>query len=629
LFLRVNAAARRWLGLNLGRVLFRRVHDAVGRSMRILVTGGSRFDPRIGRDLFDMGFNIIQAYGLTECAGACTATRPGDPCIESVGPPLDGIEIRIAREADGAADREYPDGEVLVRGPILMQGYFNRPDATAAALRDGWLYTGDLGYLDDKGRLFITGRKKEMIVLASGKNIYPEEIEAVYLKSPFIKEICVLGVSNPDEPSAERLHAIVVPDLDALRERRVVNMREVIRFDIEGLALQLPHHKRVLSFDISQEELPRTTTRKLKRHAIEKAYYQRAAVALAEPPAAEVTPDDRTWLDDPLVARVLPYVRAAAKPGRTVTPGANLELDLGLDSMERVELMAALEQAFGVDIQDDDAHHIFTVRDLVDNVRAGAQRGATAGESVDPWAHLLDADDADAGELAYLLRPRPLYTPLAFVLLKAWSGVMRLCWGLRVTGRPHVAAPGGFLISPNHQSYLDAFVLVATLPYRTFSRTFFVGAAEYFSTPAKRAFARLINLVPVDPDAHLVHAMQAGAFGLRHGKVLVLFPEGERSPDGSVRTFKKGAAILASHLRVPIVPVALHGIYELWPRGGAFRWSSLLPVSGARARVAYGPAIPPPAGEAGTPPTGDTYTAHTSTLREAVLAMWKSLDSAR
>jgi long-chain acyl-CoA synthetase len=216
-----------------------------------------------------MGFNILQAYGLTECSGAATVTRPGDAHIESVGQPLPGVEVRIAGEPGDAGVQGQKDGEVLIRGPIVMAGYHNRPDANADTLRNGWLCSGDLGYLDARGRLHITGRRKDVIVLASGKNIYPEEVEDYYLQSPLIKEICVLGVARPDEPAAERLHAIVVPNLDILRERRVVNMRELIRFDIEGVSLHLPHHKRVLSFDIWLEDFPRTTTRKLKRHVIE------------------------------------------------------------------------------------------------------------------------------------------------------------------------------------------------------------------------------------------------------------------------------------------------------------------------------------------------------------------------
>ena len=153
-----------------------------------------------------------------------------------------------------------------------MKGYYNRPEATAEVLKDGWLYTGDLAYVDAKGNYFITGRAKDVIVLSSGKNIYPEEIECYYLRSPWIKELCVLGLESrkPGEPLSERLHGVIVPNFEVLREHRIVNIREVIRYDVESISATLPATKRILSYDIWQDDLPRTTTRKLRRNEIEK-----------------------------------------------------------------------------------------------------------------------------------------------------------------------------------------------------------------------------------------------------------------------------------------------------------------------------------------------------------------------
>src|SRR5690242_6409835 len=248
---RLAQSAFRWMlktsgfvrkfGINLGPLLFRPVHRMLGPRMRYLVTGGSRLDPSIGRDFEALGFALLQAYGLTETSGGATVTPPDDVVMGSVGKPLGDVQVRIhdpKPPQDGAA---HSDGEILLRGGIVMKGYYNRPDATAEVLRDGWLYTGDLGYIDPGGNLFITGRQKEVIVLSSGKNIYPEEIEAHYLKTPYIKEICVMGLESlPGEPYAERLHAVVVPNFEVLRERKIVNAREVIRFDIENLSAQMP-----------------------------------------------------------------------------------------------------------------------------------------------------------------------------------------------------------------------------------------------------------------------------------------------------------------------------------------------------------------------------------------------------
>ncbi len=623
--LALNGWLRQALGVNFGRVMLRQVHEALGNRMRLLVAGGSRFDPRIGRDLYRMGFNILQAYGLTECSGAATVTRPGDPHIESVGQPLPGVEVRILDEPGQPGDREHEDGEVLIKGPIVMAGYHNRPDANATTLKDGWLHSGDLGYLDARGRLHITGRRKDVIVLASGKNIYPEEIEAYYLQSPLVKEICVLGVTRPDEPSAERLHAVVVPNLELLRERRVVNTRELIRFDIEGISLHLPPHKRVLSFDIWLDDLPRTTTRKLKRNEIERMYRERQAAAAEE--AAGRSEVDVDWAADPHVERVLAAIREFAAPRGPLVASTNIELDLGLDSMERVELLAGLEQTFGVEVDEETALRIYTVRELAEALRP-METAAAEGESaqIDPWTRLL-ATEPDDGALGFLLKAKPIATAVAFVVMKAVFLFARVFLRLRVSGLEMVPADEPCLVSPNHQSFLDVFLLVSTLRFRTFRRLFFVGASEYFETPIRRRFARLVNVVPVDPDTNLVRAMQAGAYGLRHGKVLVLFPEGERSPDGTVKKFKKGAAILSHQLGVPIVPVAIRGVFEIWPRGKRFQWRAFLPWAGVRPVLRFGRPVGPDSAAAA--PGGDSYALLTETLRTSVERMWNALGVGR
>ena len=257
----------RKFGVNPGSLLFRRVHDLFGEQMRFLVTGGSRFDPNIGRDFYSLGVDVLQAYGLTETSGGAFVNSHGRLAIGSVGKPLKGVEAKIV-DAQSADDDSPPSGEILMRGSLVMKGYWNRPEATAEVLKDGWLYTGDLGYFDADGNLFITGRKKEVIILSNGKNVYPEEIEAHYLQSPYIKELCVMGMEGT--AGSDRLYAVIVPNFEVLRQRKVVNAKEVIRFDVEGLSAKLASTKRISGYAIWQEDLPRTTTRKLKRFEIEK-----------------------------------------------------------------------------------------------------------------------------------------------------------------------------------------------------------------------------------------------------------------------------------------------------------------------------------------------------------------------
>ena len=633
--LAVNGWLRYGLRINLGRIFFGRVHRMLGPRMRILVTGGSRFDPVIGRDLVRLGFDIMQAYGLTECSGGATVTRPGDLRIEAVGPALPGVEIRIKpREAaeEDEEDEATPDGEVLIRGGIVMPGYYNRPDANAVTLRDGWLHTGDLGFVDARGRLHITGRMKDVIVLASGKNIYPEEIEAHYLQSPFIKELCVLGLSRHGEPSEQRLHAVVVPDLELMRERRMVNMREQLRFEIEGLSVQVPSHKRILSYDVCVDDLPRTTTRKLKRFEIARRMAGERAGDVEVAPLA-LTDEEQAWLDDPDVDRMMALVGGHVKPGTSLFPGANLELDLGLDSMERVELLTSLEHDVGVRVPEEDAQKIYTVRELVEALRTASASAGAGGEAAPAWDRLLREIPEDDPALAGLRSNRWVLAPLLFAILRAGYLLARVLVGFRVNGIDRLPAEAPFIISPNHQSYLDAFLLVSALPYRVARKLFFVGASEYFATPFMAWVAKQVHVVPIDPDSNLTRAMKAGAYGLRHGKVLLLFPEGERSIDGSVKRFKKGAAILSLHLGMPVVPVAMDGVFDVWPRNRPLQWRALLPNGNVRILMEMGLPLEPHALGGASPAEPATierqYAAATERLRDAVKTMWGALHEQR
>jgi long-chain acyl-CoA synthetase len=614
LLMKIAYHSRR-LGLNLGKLFFGRIHSLLGPKMRYLITGGSAFDVQIGADLRTLGFNVLQAYGLTETSGAATITPVHDNILGSIGKPLKGVEVKIVN-AQAGENLNYPVGEIAISGEIVMKGYYNRTDATAEAIRDGWLYTGDLGYMDNRGNVFITGRSKEMIVLSSGKNVYPEEVEAHYLQSPFIREMCVMGLMNrPGEPLAERLHAVIVPDFEVLRERKIVNAREVIRFDVENLSEDLPNTKRILSFDIWPDPLPRTGTSKLKRFEIQRRVLanepgQNSGRPATEEPSAE----EALWLADPDAQKAMTIIRGMCKAKALVLASSNLELDLGFDSMERVELIVELERALSATAGNETVAGVYTVRELVDALlrtrgTAGGRSTGTAG-----WDAVLSAEPEDPRVLA-VLDQQWFQTCFWFLTGRFVSLFTRIFYGLRVSGKEKLPRSGPFILSPNHQSFLDGPVVSSQIPWRLFRQMFFVGTSEIFGKGVLGYLGRSFKLVPVDPDSNLVNAMRAGAFGLKHGKILVLYPEGERSIDGVPKKFKKGAAILAAHLQVPIYPVAIEGFYEAWPRGKRF------PRLG-KLRIQFGdPVYPPkPLNNA-----DETYEQLTEELRTKVVGMWEGL----
>lgn len=608
----------RRLGWNPGPILFPKIHNIFGGKMRYLVTGGSRFDPQIGRDFHALGIDILQAYGLTETSAAAFATSPDDNVIGSVGKALEGVEGKII-DPQPQEDCSQPVGEIAIRGAIVMKGYWNRPDATAAAVRDGWLYTGDLGYFDADGNLFITGRKKEVIILSNGKNIYPEEVEAHYLKSPYIGEIAVMGLEV--RAGEDRLHAVVVPNFETLKQRKVVNAKEVIRYDIEGLSLQLPSTKRIGSYEIWQQPLPRTTTRKLKRFEIEKRVRSNQATGHQNEADMDsgksLNAEDTAWMEEPGAQRALKIVKEASrtKP-RSISPADNLELDLGLDSMQRIELLVAIEREIGGDVEESRLSEIYTVRELVDAVRESAanSKGGLPLTQTAGWKTILQEDPAEPESRA-LFQPVPSKETFWFVVSRLIQIIASDRFHLRVSGLEKLPSHGPFIICSNHQSYIDPLVLASVLPWQIFRDSFAVGTSEIFGKGFLRTLARWLRIVVVDPDANLIPAMRAGSYGLRHGGVLILYPEGERSIDGEPKRFKKGAAILSIQLQVPIVPVAIEGFHDAWPRGEPFQKFAPL-------QIKFGDAIYPPveakASEA-------AYEELTAQLKRTVVAMWERL----
>lgn len=619
--LMISAAGRK-IGLNPGRIFFRRVHILLGPRMRYLITGGSAFDRQVGRDLRTLGFDVLQAYGLTETSGAATVTPVARNVLGSVGKPLKGVQVRIL-DPQPVEDHEFPVGEIAIAGEIVMSGYYNRPAATAETIQDGWLRSGDLGYIDRRGNLFIAGRKKEIIVLSSGKNIYPEEIETHYLKSPFVREICVMGLmSRPGEPVSERLHAVIVPNFDVLREKKIVNAREVIKFDVENLSMQLPGTKRILSFDIWPEALPRTTTRKLKRFEIQRRVQEAAArgrqEAGAGQSAAEPTAAEALWLADPEVQRGIAVIRQAGKLQKAAMPGDNLELDLGFDSMERVELVVDLEREFGTHVDESVISEVYTVRELIDTVLKARGGEAPLKRETPGWDSILEAEPDDPAALS-VLKNTTFQTLVWHLSGFIVALITRVFFRLKVSGSEKLPAAGPFILCPNHQSFLDGPVVASQIPWRLFKEMFYVGTSEIFGEGLGRRIAGSLKLVPVDPDSNLVNAMRAGAYGLKHNKILVLYPEGERSVDGTPKKFKKGAAILAAHLKVPIYPVAIEGFYDAWPRHRKF-------LRLARLRIRFGDPIYPP--ETMQNPE-ETYRTLTEQLRSCVVEMWEGLRERR
>ena len=581
--LTVNGGLRGLLDLNAGRLFFRTIHRSFGGKLRLAVSGGASFDQAVARDFHRLGFTILQGYGLTETSGAATVTRFEDNAIGSVGTPLNGVEVKI----DDPNEKDI--GEVLIRGPIVTPGYYHNPAANLEAFTaDGWFRSGDLGRFDDGGHLYIVGRKKDVIKLPSGKNVFPEDVEAHYERSPFVSEVCVLGVK--DEASqfkgAEKLCAVVVPNFEYLKARQIANSREWVRWELENLGRELPEYQRAHDFIFRAEPLPRTTTRKVRRFELREQIQTNGGAGPheCEFKEADFSSADRELMNSAAGGGITAAIKQHLPDIRVIHPKMNLEIDLGLDSLSRTECIASLEQALGIRFEPEEATAALTVAEVIQLANAKLSRtngslpapGGTVDEkgiAVKPpsgevqWHEVLTGDPAEIPELQSLSTSRPVTTFLAYLVLKAVFFGARLFFRMEVTGSDtlmNLKPP--YLICPNHQSYLDPLLICSTFPLSVVKHVVHVGASMYFTNFATVQFARLINVVPIDPDTNLLRAMRAGAAALRAGKILNIYPEGQRSFDGQLQEFKKGAAILATELKLPIVPVALDGPWRIWAR---------------------------------------------------------------
>lgn len=572
--LKINGFSRDTLKVNLGRKLFGAVHESFGGELRIAISAGSRFDEKVAEDFHRLGFTIIQGYGLTETSGAATATYEDDNRVGSVGKPMKGAEIKILDpDKDGV-------GEVLIRGTMVFKGYFRNPTATADAFtEDGWFRSGDLGRIDSDGFLYIVGRGKDVIVLPSGKNVHPEDLEVHYLKCPLVAELAIIGVEDESEAraGAEKLAAVIVPDFAYLKQTGVANSKEAIRHALDNLGRELPEYQRVRDYVIRVEPLPRTATNKIKRFQLKKEIETGVISAEAkEKKAWELTAEDKALIETGTGKAVLAAIRQNAKDTDIIHPTMNLEIDLGLDSLGRAETFAALEQAFSTEFEGDEAAQALTVANVIELVNKHGGEDAEI-QSIDlNWSKIVQEADDDFPEVKGILKNRPVFALFAFTVYKCFNLFFRVFMRLEVDGLENLTKlvePGDdgklkktFLVCPNHQSFLDPFVLCSNYPFALFKNIFHVGASEFFSNALMRFIAKMLNVVPVNPDTELMRAMKAGAIGLKNGKVLNIYPEGERAFDGELHEFKKGAAILATALDLPIVPVALDGLQNVWAR---------------------------------------------------------------
>ncbi len=262
LFEKSYAAAEYINDYSIKRQLFRSILAKFGGKFYGFISGGAPLDPSVGEFFERIGIKIFQGYGLSETSPVISMDRGDDRKLLSVGPVLDSYDAKIDPET----------GELLVKGPSVMKGYYNNPEKTAEVLEpDGWLHTGDMGEFDESGRLYITGRIKNMIVLSGGKKVFPEEVESVLETNPNFSEICVFGAKRTSgaKDGTEEIMTVIVPTQDVLDKYTTENeLYSFISKEVKAISARLAPYKRPVNIVVRKEPLPRTSTRKVKRNIV-------------------------------------------------------------------------------------------------------------------------------------------------------------------------------------------------------------------------------------------------------------------------------------------------------------------------------------------------------------------------
>jgi long-chain acyl-CoA synthetase len=533
-------------------------------NLRLLVSGGARLEPKVGRDLSKiLGIKLIEGYGLTETSPVVTLNPPQKIKWGSVGKPIPDVQIKIF-----SPDREGI-GQVLITGPNVMQGYFKHPEWTQEVIKERWFYSGDLGYIDSEGYLFLVGREKEVIVLSSGKNIYPEELEGHYSKSPYIKEICILARQEKKfGRPIESLHAIIVPNLEYFQQRNETNIRGKIRWELENLGKNLPPYKHIMGFTITKEELPRTALKKIKRYQVREEYLkERVRYDIKETGFSE---EDLKILSKDVAKKIIHYLHNQLK--KPVYLDSHLEIDLGIDSLSRVELGLGLQELLSVNIPDNVLYTVSTVKDVIMKISEIIEKAKqpeiyeTKVTREDTWSQILREPPKEEILKKIRIEVRLLDLLFTWLFKNLFSFIFRICWLLKTRGKEHLPKKGPFIICPNHASYLDGFIVFCGLPLKLALNSYFLGYSAIFEHPLIRWAIKLARLIPIDPNVHLTDAMQAVSAVISQKKIVCIFPEGHRSIDESTREFKKGVGILIKELDIPVVPVYIKGSHQSWPR---------------------------------------------------------------
>ncbi|MDL2227287.1 AMP-binding protein [Bacteroidales bacterium OttesenSCG-928-K03] len=500
----------------LSNMLFSSVHKKFGGHLKYLVSGGAALSIETGKIFKTLGFEILDGYGMTETSPMISFTHPEKWKLGYAGLPLDGAEVKSI------------DGEICVKGDNVMQGYYNRPEETAEVIIDGWLHTGDLGIIDKYG-VKLTGRIKEIIVTSNGKNIIPEELERKFMSmSPYTKEIGVFMHEGI-------LQALIIPEMEEIRETSLGDINSLIKQDIINFNSSVSQYKRIKQYHIISTELPKNRLGKLQRFKFADLI--------------EVVEDNTVESDSGKSEQYILLRNFIAKEtGKTPKANDHFEIDLGMDSLTRIALMAFVETNFGVSLNEKDIEVLDTLAKMSAFVEESNNTINLQNEDLS-WKDILSSD------IPPIKLPRA--GALNSFLMGICRGLINICYKFKSTGKENIPEETCIFVS-NHQSMLDGVVLFTQLKKQVRKKTYFFAKNKHFKNFFMKFLANRNNIILMDINSNLRESLQKLMYVLSNNKNVAIYPEGTRSKTG-MNDFKDLFAILSTELKIPVVPIVTKG----------------------------------------------------------------------
>ena len=499
------------------RVIFKRVLQRFGGALEYIFSGGAALDPELGEKWERIGIRIIQGYGATEASPVISCHTFDRPDYRSAGPPVPGMDVRISE-----------DGEILIRGPNVTQGYWEAPDRTVEAFDGEWYKTGDLGFIDSEGSVHVKGRKKDMIVLSSGQNVYPEDIEATLNKHQDVTDNTVVGL--PKEDGLE-VHAVILTEHPDRAAEAVAWANS-----------QLAEHQRIRGHTVwPEEDLPRTHTLKVKKPIV----IDRLTNATAAPVVESRDSKDEEAADiRPVVALVAEITGVTPME---VEPGLALGDDLGMDSLNRVELLSAIEETIGVYVDES----MVTPKTTVHQLEALVAAGPRAADIRFPrWG------------MAFWCRVLRGLLQRGFVF-----PAMTAAYKTKVMGADNLDVTGPALVAANHTLHLDNGIILKSIPNRFRQRLAIAASDHMWRSPIRSlAIPLLGNGFPFSKQGNVRKSLDNVGRIIDNGWSVLIYPEGELTVDGPMKPFLAGTGLICVGGKVPVIPLKLKVVSAGFPR---------------------------------------------------------------